>query len=725
LKGKKTMEQETITDVQVASGKPRFSFKRWQIIALIVFLAAAVRIWSAWQLPVDADEPTYMKAGQEYAQMIKAGDLGGVLRYQFNQEHPALIKLVYSAPFFIFQPEFGSKAELFFNRGISVFFGVLAVLFLCLIDPLAGFLLAMDSMVIKYTSEAYLEALPLFAMMLAVYLMKKVVEGKTTRKWLWVAAMAVGMAVAGKYLYGVVIIPLVGLAIERRYLRWKEALGFVVVAGLSFIFFNPSLWSDPVGNLIRSLGFHFSYTQSQDVLRAGYPWFQPINWISEGVPWHPQVFFYPVMDVVIFALAIPGSVIALRREKWMTAWAVLVLGILLIWTTKWPQYTLILIPALCLLAAEAARFFVNLLKNLQDYWHWADAILFHPGRSFWVVLILFAAAIVVGKVAYEIDLAGKRLGWMQIGMDFSPLPSNTVNDIAMGKNGEVLIATDQGVALWKPSEDYVWGNDPMVFTPENSSLRGADVKAIFVAEDGGWWFAADGGVAVYKGNTWQTFSIQDVNGDSVELLDLAGDTEGRIWVATLQGVMLLENGQWQNFNVGNSGLPNDIVYSVTVQQTGSLEKVWFGTLEGVSSYAPESGTWESNNLAEYAAGFSGVTRVLVDKEDRVWAATLGSGVSVFEGGEWKNYRNSNSQIPQNSVTSLVEVEPGIFWLGFAYPTEPGGVLASFDGEIWNVFSSSNSGYPGYEPSALAVDESGRIWIGMRQGGLVIYDDKNR
>src|SRR5512146_935923 len=104
----------------------RWKWKRWQVIVLVVLLAVLVRTWAAWQLPIDADEPTYLKAGQAYAQLIKSGDLQGLINYSYNQEHPPLVKLMYSLPYLVFEPRFGSTTEFYVDRAFSVFWGSLA-----------------------------------------------------------------------------------------------------------------------------------------------------------------------------------------------------------------------------------------------------------------------------------------------------------------------------------------------------------------------------------------------------------------------------------------------------------------------------------------------------------------------------------------------------------------------------------------------------------------------
>ena len=148
--------------------------RRWVII-LVVLLGFLLRIWAAWQLPVDFDEPTYMDAGYKYAQMIQSGDINGIIDYNGNSEHPPMVKITVWVDFFSLGRGAIWDQALFLSRMVSVIFGSLAVLVLALVDPLAAGFMAVQTLVVKYTSQAYLEALPLLAGLLAIFLLKTLV----------------------------------------------------------------------------------------------------------------------------------------------------------------------------------------------------------------------------------------------------------------------------------------------------------------------------------------------------------------------------------------------------------------------------------------------------------------------------------------------------------------------------------------------------------------------
>jgi len=693
--------------------------KRAFAIFVVVLASSLLHLWSAWQLPLDADEPVYLSAAADYAEYIRAGDFQKIVDYPHNQEHPALVKLVYSLGVLSVGPENDPSRLLFVTRLISAVFGVLSVLVVSLVDPLAGGLLAFHSMTLKYTSEAYLEALPMFASLAAVIAFEKAESGRG--RWFWISAVALGAAVAGKYTYAVVILPLLYLIISRRNISFKLLVGYMMIALLTFWILDVSLWRDPIHRLTDSALYHTRYTDGFDVQRAAYPWYQPLLWLTNSVPWHPQVFFFPVSDIFVFWLAVLGLYFESRRRDWVVVWIIGGIALLLLWPTKWPQYTLILTAALSIAAASFLRRLHNWLARENDYWNWLEEMLPRPGGAFWVGSTIFALALLFGKVGYEIEMAQARRGWSQQQADTSPLPANTVNDIAIGNQGEIALATTSGITFWKPEPGSPWGTGSKVYTPQNSGLLDGRILSVIQARNGDWWIGAGAGLSRFAGDSWQNFDRTAWNLPSSQVNTLAEDSLGRIWIGTLAGAAVWDGSQWTAYSAQNSALPDGAVFAIEVQSFPQGDVIWIGTSQGVSRLDTNHGTWETYDFDEQAPGWGGVVDILAGADGTVWAATLGHGLGEWTGSGWKFYRTGNSGIPYNSVDKILEEKPGLIWIGLSFATEPGGVLARFDGKTWETFTPKNSGYCGAEPLALTRDTSGRIWIGMANRGLQIFD----
>lgn len=341
-------------------------------IAAVLFIAWALRANAVQKLSIDYDEDDYTRAGQEYAHLIRTSNWSGFLETNYRPEHPPLAKIVIGISFLTtpekqLVPDAETTAEpnkflprdlVQAGRTANAILGWLTVALLTFINPLAGLALATHTFTIKYVSQIMLEALPAltsFLMALAYLQFKK----NQRTGWLVASAVFLGLTAASKYLYCVI-----GIAILADWFMdakardevkpfFRQALlwGFLGVA----IFFaaNPFLWTDPIQRLRESVFYHAGYsTSAVEVQNAGFPIWQPLNWLVFFPSiWHPEVFkFSP--DFIIAVFAIFGLSRLWKKERLYVLWLGFALIFLLFWPTKWPQYILTLTVPLSLAAAE-------------------------------------------------------------------------------------------------------------------------------------------------------------------------------------------------------------------------------------------------------------------------------------------------------------------------------------------------------------------------------------
>ena len=699
---------------------------RFLTILGIVLLAAILRLSAATQLPTDFDEPDYVQAGYGYAAAMRAGDLDRVIDYPNNREHPPLVKLTYGLAILALGERANWNNALYAARLISAAFGVLAVLLLALVDPLAGLLLAADSLVVKYTSQAYLEALPFCAGLAAVLALSR--SRAPRDRWFWLSAAAAGVTAAGKFTYFPVIFPIFYLAVVRQRRRWSDLLFYLGVAAAVFWALNPALWHAPLSRLADMLLLHVRYSQGSNVQAAGYPWYQPWLWLSRPAPWHPQVFFYVGTDGIIFWLATLGAVLERRTRPWLLAWLIGGMAVLLLWRTKWPQYTLVLVPALCLAAATGLRWLVGRVREWEERWHVLGNIFPMPSRSFWLVTGLLAAALLLGLTANSLRTAAGRAGWSHMTAQTTPLPNNTVHALLALSNGmtpgSMAVGTDRGLAVWAPPAAPDLPARWTIFTASRSDLPQDQVLAL--AQDGSsrLWAGTAGGLGCYDGAAWRTYRAADfgLRGERVNALGV--DSAGRVWIGTDAGAAVFDGKRWQAYTAATSGLANDYVLSLAIERRSGGDVLWFGLLDAISRLDAATGQWASFTAAAADLGPGGIGSLYVDAAGQVWAGSLGGGLSRWDGASWRGFRTSNSDIPNNTVQEIFESAPGLLWIGTALPADVGGTVSAYDGNAWRWYTSSNSGYSGAEPLSLALDAQGRLWIGTQTAGVDVLRLEN-
>ena len=354
-------------------------------VLLVVLLAAGLRLYAAQRLDVDYDEPVYLAAAVEYAVAMRSGDLKMLAWSEHTYEHPALQKILFGVVLLTQPPldrlpdnDLPRLAPIAATeagrwnvaaRHLSVIAGTLAVLALAVINPLAGFFLAVDTLSVKYTSEVYLEALPLLTGLLCALAYLRWYAAARARPeaaprsiiWLILSAVFLGMTAAGKYVHAVVGIAVLFhflLAVLRNRLPRRlllHMLGWGALSLVMFFAFNPYLWPHPIARLLKSVLFHQDFQDSRLVLMYSYPFWQPLRWLSAFSSYYrlgPESAFFINIDTFVFVAALVGLPRLHRKEPFFFYWLLIGLGFLLVWATKWPQYTLILLAPFSMAAAQ-------------------------------------------------------------------------------------------------------------------------------------------------------------------------------------------------------------------------------------------------------------------------------------------------------------------------------------------------------------------------------------
>lgn len=701
---------------------------RGWLISVIV-LAALLRLWAALALPPDFDEPVYVGAALDYARLIRQGDWVGVIDYPGNRQHPALSKLVYAGGALLLGESANQTTVLLVARLISALFGTLAVALLAFsAGPLAAGLLAVHTLTIKYTAQAYLEALPLALVVAAIGAWQHACQPATRhrRRWLWIGTMAWGLATAAKMSYTIVALPaMIMLALaalrvevtaqpqERRGLVWY-ALRLGEVAGLALLIFalaNPTIWREPVTRLTTMAGFWTAYTHASEVQVAGYPWYQPLIWIATApaVEWHPEVFFFPGPDPWLTLLALIGLPAAWRnpQRRYLAVWFVSGLLILLWWPVKWPQYALTLVIPIALLAAPVLGRIVTWLRDLDEYWGWSEIMFLRPPRSAWIALALLVGfiAAVYGTALVMVTLGS--IGWNAIAPGAGGLPPGAVYAIQPLRDGRVAIGSETGLVIWQAP---AVSEDPPLWT----RLPLGRVYALAETESG-LWAASNRGLALVAADgswEWQTPTLGGQR-DLVVRTVVAGP-DGTLWLGTSSGgAVRYADGRWQPLPQAARG---GLALAIALDPAGP---VWFGGLGVVSRYTPATGGWQHFDRADGFGG-AGISAILVDHNGIVWVATLGEGLARWDGTRWEWLTTANRQLPAQTITTLLEPAPNELWVGAARPLTTGGFLLRYDGHTWRNFLPRDSGFTGAEPLALAVDQRRVLWIGTRADGVITY-----
>lgn len=249
--------------------------------------------------------------------------------------------------------------------------------------------------------------------------------------------------------------------------------------------------------------------------------------------------------------------------------------------------------------------------------------------------------------------------WWWLDRQNSALPGGNILALAVDHEGVLWAAGEFGVAGLKPR------GGSAAFTQRNAPLLHSVVDAIYVDSRNWKWFGSAGGVNIYAGGLPQPLGGGAPSGVPAGGPPSAGARTAGGWV--------------RGFNSWNSGLPADLVFTITQDRRG---RTWFGTLRGAAVMEADEATWTVYRQADSGLPHDKVHAILVDTRDRVWFGTEG-GLAVLDGERWSAVLPLPGTLDHPWVQALSEDGQGRIWAGTR-----GGGLSVFDGGGWRVVRAS-------------------------------------
>ena len=152
----------------------------------------------------------------------------------------------------------------------------------------------------------------------------------------------------------------------------------------------------------------------------------------------------------------------------------------------------------------------------------------------------------------------------------------------------------------------------------------------------------------------------------IDITGLYKDRFGFLWIGTMgEGLfrMHVETGKWRRI------AENPIAYFGNILSiSGKDDQVWISTLNGVSRFDLTVANYELNAKIQFnnyskkdGLGSDYIYHILIDKKNRVWFATDGAGVTVFENSAFTNFYTSG-QFPASVAYSLAEDNNQHIWI---------------------------------------------------------------
>lgn len=304
---------------------------------------------------------------------------------------------------------------------------------------------------------------------------------------------------------------------------------------------------------------------------------------------------------------------------------------------------------------------------------------------------------------------------------YSPLPDdvNSLNNrialsLTVDNDERLWIGTDGGgVNVFKN------GQRIHVYNREEGTLAHNTIQAMMKDSRGDLWLGSFlTGVDFYDRDHDRFQRVELNGGRNLDVRYIFEDSGGKIWVATHEGIWVLDAGTKQTiarYNTSNCQLPEDQVRSIEQDRLG---RMWIGTFGlGLAVFTPDMQLLD--NFNEYTNFCSNtINHIFMDSRGEVWVAT-GEGLVRFAGDDSFHYEvfSRDDGLNNTHIRAITEDAAGNIW----FSSNEGITCYLREQETFlNYHLIDNLPMGSFSSAAVAKNKNGTLFFGYNKG--VCYFD---
>ncbi len=240
------------------------------------------------------------------------------------------------------------------------------------------------------------------------------------------------------------------------------------------------------------------------------------------------------------------------------------------------------------------------------------------------------------------------------------------------------------------------------------------------------WVGTDNGLAKIDKSTRKVEKVwlekDGLPWRAVTALEVSPKT-GDLWVGLFGGGLArFSGGRFEHWNQMNSGLVNDVVYGIAIEN----DNVWVATTAGASRFNTVTGEWaiftEKNAPMEeiwnYGAAYDG--------KDKVYLAVWGSGCLEYniKTQRWKEYLDPDGEMEIDLyrddgiihvIVTGVSPAEDVFWISTYFGS------CRYNGRHWRGFYASETGLPSDFTNNVKARSANECYFGTDKGLGAIAD----
>ncbi|HET7921989.1 MAG TPA: diguanylate cyclase [Gammaproteobacteria bacterium] len=308
----------------------------------------------------------------------------------------------------------------------------------------------------------------------------------------------------------------------------------------------------------------------------------------------------------------------------------------------------------------------------------------------------------------------------------------SINAMASGNNGELLVATESGLVILSPQ-----GRVEAVYRHQHGaagSLPSSRVRAVYEDRTGDIWLGTFGGGVARLDRSSRRFDIyrhdatdsQSLAGDRI--LTLFGDRTGLVWIGTQTAGISLYNPRTREFGYyrhrqgDTNSLVSNLVWSIYKDRN---DRVWVGTDQGLTRMDASRlhyRQYQLDDRPKEAQDDAGVYELYGDRAGRIWAGTdYGLYEYLPEQDRFRHFHlvGKHQDSARDAINAVYEDAARRFWIGTA------GGLAEFDrasGRVvhWFTYDAKRADSLPDNGVTAICEAGGYLWVGT-VNGLARFD----
>ena len=299
------------------------------------------------------------------------------------------------------------------------------------------------------------------------------------------------------------------------------------------------------------------------------------------------------------------------------------------------------------------------------------------------------------------------------------LSDNSVRTIIQDGRGYIYLGTKDGIHRLGTGEiKHIKGTSRTgAATTLNTN------KLLFHKTEGMMWVATMNGLFLLDLTTEEVtesttlFGTEDLKG--INILDIRYDNDGLLWIAGSNDLFSWDGSRLVKYSTGEGSnrAPEGATKALLMESDGDM---WFGTTKGVAMHHKNIGRFSSHKWwTDGKKKDHEVTAMFEDSDGRIWIGTQGDGLFKVDRltAEFTRLKIPALSGSNTWIRAIHQENPGSILLG----TEDG--LFSVDTETMEVSHADNLGRIAIY--CFCHDYEGGLWIGTYFKGAMYFSPQSR